>query len=159
MLQLVRKFFEIEITMKPASSLYRNRSKARELALEYLYQWDLLDGAVCQSEQDFLNEKTENKNIKSFALFLIEGVIEHKPKIHEIISSVAKNWSLNRMIVIDRVILCLSIFELLYVDDIPPRVSINEAIELAKKYSTVKSFAFVNGILDQVAKKYPKSEK
>ena len=145
--------------MGQTSNMYRNRSRARELALEYLYHWDLLDGDACQSDDDFLAEKDEIEGAKDFATKLIKGVIEHKKQIHDIISGVARNWSLERMIVVDRVILCIGTFEMLYCDDIPVRVSINEAIELAKKYSTLKSFAFVNGLLDQISRKYQDSMK
>ncbi len=134
------------------SQTYKNRSKAREIALEYLYQWFLLNAEVCQSGNDFLAEKEIDNETSQYAKVLIDGVLENKSKIDELISAVAKNWSIERMIIIDRVILSISTFEMISLEDIPKRVSINEAIELAKKYSTVKSFAFVNGLLDQISK-------
>ena len=133
---------------------FKNRSKARELALEYLYQWFLLEQNSCQSVEDFFLEKEIDKSVRDYARVLVEGVIADKEKIDEIISSVAQNWSIDRMIIIDRVILSISTYEIIHLEDIPNRVSINEAIELAKKYSTVKSFAFVNGLLDQISKKF-----
>ena len=139
--------------MSKHSNLFKNRSKARELALEYLYQWFLLENVACQSVEDFLLDKEIDKDIREYARKLIEGVIEDKEKIDEMISSVAKNWTIDRMIIIDRVILSISTYEITHLEEIPNRVSINEAIELAKKYSTVKSFAFVNGLLDQISKK------
>jgi len=140
--------------MSNQSHQYKNRSKARELSLEYLYQWFLLESEACQSIGDFLLEKEVENDIREYARTLIAGVLREKEKIDEIISSVAQNWSIDRMIIIDRVILSISTFEILHLEDIPKRVSINEAIELAKKYSTVKSFAFVNGLLDQISKKF-----
>ncbi|MCK5347420.1 MAG: transcription antitermination factor NusB [Candidatus Heimdallarchaeota archaeon] len=134
------------------SQTYKNRSKAREIALEYLYQWFLLNTEVCQSTNDFLAEKEIDNETGKYAELLIDGVLENKSKIDELISAVAKNWSIDRMIIVDRVILSIGTFEMIYLADIPNRVSINEAIELAKKYSTVKSFAFVNGLLDQISK-------
>ena len=134
------------------SQTYKNRSKAREIALEYLYQWFLLNSEVCQSTNDFLAEKEIDNETGKYAELLIDGVLENKSKIDELISAVAKNWSIDRMIIIDRVILSIGTFEMVYLADVPNRVSINEAIELAKKYSTVKSFAFVNGLLDQISK-------
>jgi N utilization substance protein B len=116
----------------------------------------LLETEVCQSVSDFLLENVEDIDIREYAEILIEGVIKNKKEIDEIISSVAKNWSIDRMIIIDRVILSISTFEMLKLNEIPKRVSINEAIELAKKYSTMKSFAFVNGLLDQISKKFNK---
>ena len=98
----------------------------------------------------FLAEWEQDKDAAKFAEFLIRGVRDHQTEIDDVIDQIARNWRLDRMVIVDRTILRLTTFELGYCDEIPPRVSINEGIELAKKYSTEKSSSFVNGILDRV---------
>lgn len=92
----------------------------------------------------------EEMAIRAFADQLIRGVLQHKEECDKIIAQHLKNWDLNRINLIDRNILRLAIYEMLYREDIPPVVSINEAIEIAKKFSTEESGKFVNGILDKV---------
>jgi N utilization substance protein B len=92
----------------------------------------------------------EEMAIRAFADQLIHGVLQHKDECDKTIAKYLKNWDFNRINLIDRNILRLAIYEMLYRDDIPPVVSINEAIEIAKKYSTEESGKFVNGILDRV---------
>lgn len=103
-------------------------------------------------ESFWLSTDTEptDPTVKDFAQELVRGVFENVAAIDGKISSYAKNWELERMAVVDRNILRLGVSELLYRSDIPPKVSINEAVELAKKYSELKSGKFVNGILDKV---------
>ena len=88
--------------------------------------------------------------MRVFAEPLIRGTLEHQAELDERIKQYAKNWDLHRMAVVDRNILRLAIYEMLYRDDIPPVVSINEAVDIAKKFSTEDSGKFVNGILDKV---------
>jgi N utilization substance protein B len=90
--------------------------------------------------------------LRLFADGLIRGVVEHRPQVDEQIVKYAKNWDLHRMAVVDRNVLRLAVYEMLFRDDIPPVVSINEAVDIAKKYSTEDSGKFVNGILDRVRK-------
>ena len=85
-----------------------------------------------------------------FARELFEGCLERRDELDEKIAGVAENWGIHRMAVVDRNILRLGTYELMALPDIPPKVSINEAIDLAKKYSTADSGAFVNGILDKL---------
>ena len=87
--------------------------------------------------------------MREYARFLVEGVIARQRDLDERITAVAEHWKLHRIAPVDRSILRLGLFELLESADVPPKVAINEAIELAKKYSTEQSGAFVNGILDQ----------
>ena len=142
--------------MDKSTHKFQDRSKARELALEYLYQWFLLEKQVCDTAAEFVYHKENiSEKGKDFARIIINGVIEKIKEIEEIISNTAKNWSINRMMILDRVILCIGTYEIMFMKNIPDRVSINEAIELAKKYSSVKSFAFVNGILDKISKRSP----
>ena len=93
---------------------------------------------------------TQELATRLFADKLIRGVLEHRPDLDKKIQEHAQNWNLNRMAVVDRNILRLAIYEMLYRDDIPPIVSINEAVDVAKKYSTQDSGKFVNGILDKI---------
>lgn len=137
----------------------RHRTKSREIALKILYQSDLVEDETKDLITDFFSYLTEEEkqelpsSIKEFAIALIEGTLSKKEEIDSIISSFAKNWHLDRMAVIDRNIMRMASYELLYRDDIPPKVSINEAVELAKKYGDVDSGKFVNGILDKISKK------
>lgn len=88
--------------------------------------------------------------MRLFADPLIQGVLEHRAEIDAVIVKHARNWSLERMAAVDRNILRLAVFEMLHREDIPPVVSINEAVDIAKKFSTHDSGKFVNGILDKV---------
>lgn len=90
--------------------------------------------------------------IKEFSIFLVEGISKNKDLIDSLISKYATNWQIQRMPAIDRNILRLATFELLFADDIPPKVSINEAIEMAKRYGDKDSGKFVNGVLDKINK-------
>ena len=90
------------------------------------------------------------KEVKTFAEQLVRGTLAHKTEIDSFISDNATNWSINRMAVVDRNILRYAVYELLYEDVIPPKVTINEALDISKKYSTPKSTAFINGILDHI---------
>ncbi len=136
----------------------RKRTQAREIALQILYQLDLLKGDVPEGERErFMVEHAEGPDVREYARTLIAGTVAHRPGIDRIIEEVAKNWELSRMAIIDRNILRMAIYELLHRDDIPPKVAINEAVDLAKKYSTKNSSAFVNGILDKVKDRRPPS--
>lgn len=128
----------------------RNRTQARQLALQFLYMLDVRSGEILNEYEEFLKESTDKDEVFTFSENLVLGTREHLNTIDERISVVAHNWRLERMAVIDRNILRMATYELLYRDDIPPIVTINEAIELAKCFSTDKSSSFVNGILDRI---------
>lgn len=128
----------------------RNRTIARELALQALYQIDLRGDDIINQIDHFCKTSTDKQDIYKFAISLINGCRSHIKEIDEKISEVTEHWELRRMAIIDKNILRLGVYELLYRDDIPPKVSINEAIELAKKFSTKNSGTFVNGILDKI---------
>lgn len=130
----------------------RNRTLARECALKILYRIEILRDTVESSTEDFWSREKFDKRIEDFANSLVKGTMENLSDIDKMISMYASNWGLKRMAVIDKNIMRMSTFELLYRDDIPPNVSINEAIELAKKYGDVDSGKFVNGILDKIRK-------
>jgi N utilization substance protein B len=129
------------------------RRKARELALQFLYQLDLRsdpDPASCAEE--FWSRHPVDPEARAFAESLVRGTKLHQGKIDELITQYAENWDLERMAVVDRNILRAGIFELLWTTDVPPKVAINEAIEVAKKFSTQESSRFINGILDRIHK-------
>ena len=135
----------------------RRRTHARQLALEVLYQVDLLGPDVVEVSlnhpADFETDSAadgRDSDARNFARELVGGVIEHVSDIDNRIRAVAENWDLTRMATVDRNVLRLCTYELVYRDDIPPKVSINEAVELAKSYSTAESGTFVNGILDRI---------
>ena len=128
----------------------RKRTKARELALQAIYQYDLRGEEVRPDVDELLARATEDAEVLDFARKLIEGAWLKRAEVDKAIEAAARNWEMRRMAAIDRNILRLATFELLYVPEIPPLVTINEAIDMAKKYSTKKSGHFVNGILDHI---------
>jgi len=134
----------------------RKRTRARELALQMLYQADARrDDEVMRTRlEDFLQRESRDPEISGFARRLVDGTIEERARIDGIISGAAQNWQLSRMALVDRNILRMAVYEMLYVDDIPAKVSINEAIEMGKRYSTKQSGSFINGILDRVRREH-----
>ena len=128
----------------------KKRTKARELALQFLYQVDLLGPAALSGLEEFLTGEEPDRETTRYARGLIEGTLEAKEQIDAAIQQVAQNWEIPRMAVIDRNVLRLATYELLFCPDIPPKVAINEAIELGKRYSTQNSGGFINGVLDKV---------
>ena len=128
----------------------RGRTRAREIALKILYQNDLVGGTPEEEWTVFVKEQEENLTVAAYATRLIKGTIEQGEDLDKTIKDVAKNWDLNRMAVIDRNIIRMAAYEILHESDVPRNVAINEAVELAKKYSTEKSPAFVNGIVDKI---------
>jgi N utilization substance protein B len=151
------------------------RREARERAVQFLFQHDLnppedLQGALDQFWQsqraaaiaedkgtanwgvpvELPPSTAEELAIRQFAEPLIRGALEHRDEVDEVIKKHAKNWELHRIAAVDRNVLRLAIYEMLHRDDIPPVVSINEAVDIAKKFSTQDSGKFVNGILDKV---------
>ena len=130
----------------------RRRTKARELALQFLYRLDITKEDPAGALIYFWQEHRAEKRIKEFAAKLIQGTIGKISGIDRLISKYAQNWQLKRMAVIDRNILRLGTFELKFTEDVPPKVAINEAVELAKRYGDTESGKFVNGILDKIHK-------
>lgn len=134
----------------------RRRTRAREAALQFLYQLDLRGEAATDHLEEFLDESLQkdgrpaDPDLRTFAKRLVVGTRRSQPEIDQLLTRVARNWDLRRMATVDRNILRMAVYEMLHCTDIPPKVAINEAIELAKKYSTANSGAFVNGILDRV---------
>jgi len=136
------------------------RRNARVLALTFMYQYDLrtydrLDDIIHYTL--FLDEY--EVDVVNYATKLASGVVKNIDEVDELISKSAENWSIGRMATLDRNILRISIFEMLYEKDVPKNVTINEAVEMAKTYSTEKSGEFVNGILDKISKTFIKDKK
>lgn len=130
----------------------KKRSKAREIAIKLLYEVEI-SGAPRPSEvEDRLRRGSGDEGVVRFAAALYRGVRANWDYLSRKISSAAEHWAIDRIGVIERNILCLALYELCFLDDIPPKVSINEAVELAKKFGGKESAAFVNGILDRLWK-------
>jgi N utilization substance protein B len=129
------------------------RRKAREYALQLLFQLDIRKEKPSATVlKHFWTEYDADQEVRAFAEEIVKGTFRHVTKINNVIHQCAKNWSLDRMAVVDRNVLRMAVYEILYRIDIPSSVTINEAIEIAKKYGTDDSGAFVNGILDGVAR-------
>ncbi|NKE72298.1 transcription antitermination factor NusB [Candidatus Manganitrophus noduliformans] len=125
------------------------RRKARELALQLLFQIDFTEDRI-EIPSSFWAENESLPQVKAFTEILVNGVLKRLSEIDPIIEKYTQHWSRDRMAAIDRNILRFAIFEMLYLKEIPPKVTINEAIEIAKKYGSEDSGAFVNGILDRI---------
>jgi transcription antitermination factor NusB len=133
----------------------KKRTRAREVALQFLYQLDLRGDDLLEEARSFIKGEERDAETARFALRIVQGTFEHKEEIDRVIQAVAQNWNISRMAVVDRNVLRLATYELLHCDDIPPKVAINEAIELGKRYSTQNSGAFINGILDKIMNRKP----
>lgn len=129
------------------------RRDGREAAIQFLYQFDTHKPTnVEQSLAAFWEQNDEPKNVREFANDLLKGALEKLPEVDAKIRTLADNWDFERLAAVDRNILRLAVYEMLFRPEIPPVVSINEAIEIAKKFSTAESGKFVNGLLDRVKK-------
>jgi N utilization substance protein B len=134
----------------PTSPTSRARSKGRELALKYLYQADIR-GRDVEPFDAFAEHQEEGGGGAAFGKQIAEGVLARKADLDKLLAGLARNWSIARMAIIDRNILRIGAFEL-EAADAPRNVVINEAIELAKKFSTADSGKFINGILDKIGR-------
>lgn len=130
------------------------RRKARELALQMLFQHDLSGNPPDAIIATFEELQKSKANTRDFATKIFRGTVENIASIDEMIQDQAENWRLTRMAAVDRNIIRMSIYEFLHENDTPKLVIIDEAIEIAKKYGTQKSSQFINGILDGILKRY-----
>ena len=126
------------------------RRKSREFALQVLYQLDITRQDAIKTIAQFRDHFSQIEERDGFAERISLGVLEHGQEIDRLIGHYSENWRLNRMSIIDRNILRIATFELLYCEDIPPKVTLNEAIELGKRYGSEDSGSFINGILDRI---------
>ena len=131
------------------------RRKAREIALQLLYQLDVRgsDDAVAQTVE-FWTQHPVDAEARAFAEDLVTGTKQNQAKIDGLIAQSAEHWDLERMSTVDRNILRATIYELLWHPEVPPKVAINEAIEIAKKFGTRESSRFINGVLDRIAREF-----
>lgn len=129
------------------------RRKAREVALQFLYQLDLHgETDPTEHEVDFWTRHPVDEETHAFASALVRGTKSQQAEVDKIIVQYTEHWDLDRMAVVDRNILRLAVYELLEQGEVPPKVAINEAIEIAKKFGTGESSRFINGVLDRVHK-------
>ncbi|MHC4104786.1 MAG: transcription antitermination factor NusB [Planctomycetota bacterium] len=129
------------------------RTRARELTMQVLYQLDVQGPDVFKLLEKFLTEADEDDFVRELALEWIKGTWENLQQCDEPINDSTIKWQFSRLSPVDKSILRLAVYQFKFCPDIPPKVVINEAIELAKKFSTDKSPAFVNGVLDAILKK------
>jgi transcription antitermination factor NusB len=129
------------------------RTRARELAMQALYQLDVQGPDVFELLGRFFTEADTDDSVRTLALDWTKGTWENLEQCDELITASTIKWQFTRLSPVDKSILRLAVYQLKFCPDIPPKVVINEAIELAKKFSTDKSPAFVNGVLDAVLKK------
>jgi N utilization substance protein B len=134
------------------------RREGRELALQALYSLDLNPMDTRESFRLLRENSRVAAAVRDFAEELVAGVVEKREELDRIISGQSTNWAITRMTRVDLNILRLATFELLYRSDIPKSVTMNEAIEVAKKYGTEESPAFINGVLDVIASSVPEKE-
>jgi N utilization substance protein B len=127
------------------------RRRSRELALQYLYQWDF-HGREKEAAELFWESRRESDEVRGFAREICDGVRQKMEDIDPLIESHSQHWKLYRMSRVDRNILRIAVFELTCLADIPAKVSIDEAIEIGKKFGTSESASFINGILDKICR-------
>lgn len=120
------------------------------MALQILYQLDITRGEALKPDKYPEFSRELSSEAERFTRDLVEGTVKQQDELDEIIRKYSLHWSLERMFIIDRNILRMAVYELRYMKDIPPKVTLNEAIEIAKRYGTGDSASFINGILDQV---------
>ena len=135
-----------------------NRRKARELVTQVLFHMEYSPGNPDKSFELICENFNAPKSLKTFSKELVRGVCENKSRIDKLIKKASRNWRLERMSRVDRSILRLSVYEMLFMENIPHKVSIDEAVELGKKYGTEESGAFINGVLDNIYMTYIKDK-
>src|SRR5947209_15637750 len=126
------------------------RSRAREVALQLLFQHDHNPGVDRAAVERFVRERLRDAPLEPFCLGLYDGVVAHLAEIDQALTAAAENWRLPRMTAVDRNVLRLGAYELRHTSETPPNVIFDEAIELARRYGSANSSAFVNGVLDRV---------
>lgn len=128
------------------------RRETREWIMQFLFQLDFNPEPVDIALKDFWEGKDPNEREKTYAEEVIKGVVQRKDELDDRLSQYAKRWDSERMGAVDRTVMRVAVFEMLYRDDVPPVVSINEAVHFAKDFSSFQSGRFVNGVLDRIRK-------
>ena len=126
------------------------RRQARELAMQALFYMDMQNKVSLQMLENFCGNFPPSKKAQPFFLKLVNGVLAERCEIDALIEKFSKNWKISRMACVDRNVMRIAVYELLYCDDIPAKVSINEAVDVGKKFGTEESGAFINGIMDSI---------
>ncbi|MDI6763937.1 MAG: transcription antitermination factor NusB [Thermodesulfobacteriota bacterium] len=126
------------------------RRRSREFALQVLYQLEITKQGALQAMVQLRENFSPGEEEDEFTKRIVLGVMEHRQEIDRLIEERSENWRLDRMTIIDRNILRIAIFELLYCSEVPPKVTLNEAIDLGKRYGSEESGSFINGILDRI---------
>lgn len=132
-----------------------SRRKSREYAMQMLYQWDVGRQAPAQVRSTFFLGKNTDPDVEVFACDLFEGAVHHIEELDRLLKDRAEHWRLERMAAVDRNILRVALYELLHHPETPPSAVINEALEIARRFSGEDSVEFVNGILDGIWKSIP----
>jgi N utilization substance protein B len=126
------------------------RRQARELAMQALFYMDMQNNVSLQMLEYFCDNFRPPKKVDPFFHTLVNGVLEKRHEIDALIERFSKNWKISRMSCVDRNVMRIAVYELLHCEDIPPKVSINEAVDVGKKFGTEESGAFINGIMDSI---------
>ena len=129
------------------------RRKSRESALQILFELEFDNTKLEKTLYEYWENRVASEAVKEYAIWLVKGIVSHQQEIDRIIQSNSEHWRISRMALVDRNLLRIAVFELLEEEDIAPAIIINEAIEIAKKYSSEEAATFVNGVLDAVRKK------
>jgi len=135
-----------------------SRRKSREYAMQMLYQWDLGGNTPEQVGATFFLERKADSEVEEFARGLFRGAVDDIERLDQLLRAHAANWRLERMAAVDRNILRMAVYELLHCPETPPHAVINEALEIARRFSGEGSVEFVNGILDTILKTLPARE-
>ncbi len=130
-----------------------NRRLSRELVIQFLYLTEMNEGEIENQLKTFWeNNSCEEEDVQSFTEDILKDIFDHKEEIDTQLEKYSDNWTLSRMAVIDRNLLRMAASELMYSKTVPPKVAIDEAVEIAKKYGTADSPNFINGVLDRILK-------
>ena len=127
--------------------------------MQALFYMDMRNKASVEMLERFCGNFNPSKKTRPFFLKLVNGVLEAKGELDALIERFSKNWDINRMSCVDRNVMRIAVFEFLYCDDIPPKVTINEAVDVGKKFGTEESGAFINGIMDSIREELEKMGK
>jgi N utilization substance protein B len=142
----------------PGSAGKGTRRKGRELALQALYQIEMTGDASAAAVDSFLRHFEGNPGAKEFARRLVSGAVSQRLAIDRLLDQCTENWKLGRLAKVDLVILRMATYELLFCPDIPSAVSLDEAIEIGKRFGSAESAPFINGVLDHIAQGVVKSD-
>lgn len=126
------------------------RRQARETALQVLYGLEFEHASPGEARERFWESQDTPEDVREFADLLVTGVLGNREDIDQVIESASTNWRISRMAIVDRNILRIATYEICYQEEIPEKVSLNEAIEVGKRYGAEDSGAFINGILDRI---------